>query len=239
MPDLAETMKARARTGEDIIGDKKAKAAEEQAAETAATVGALIDVFLAEREEKTRKWAWLISTSAGSQSTAGGSKIIARSHVVDGIDDVAKTRGKVAADRCKTALSTFFVWCADHGFCDLNPTMHIKNRAGNGSRERVLSVQEHMEVWRACGSDDFGHIAKLLLLSGFRRQEIGDLSWTEVHLGERLIKLPGERVKNKRAHAIWLSDQSLAILTSIPASETRNLVFGRGADGYGGRQGST
>jgi len=37
-------------------------------------------------------------------------KIIARSHVVDGIDDVAETRGKVAADRCKTALSTFFVW---------------------------------------------------------------------------------------------------------------------------------
>lgn len=128
----------------------------------------------------------------------------------------------------------FFVWCADHGFCDLNPTMHIKNRAGNGSRERVLSVQELAEVWCACGSDDFGHIIKLLLLSGFRRQEIGDLSWTEVHLGERLIKLPGERVKNKHAHAIWPSDQSLAILTRIPASETRNLVFGRGADGYGG-----
>jgi integrase len=91
-----------------------------------------------------------------------------------------------------------------------------------------------VEVWRACGSDDFSHIVKLLLLSGFRRQEIGDLSWTEVHLGERLIKLPGERVKNKRAHAIWLSDQSLAILMSIPASETRNLAFGRGADGYGG-----
>ena len=54
MRDLAETMKARARIGEDIIGDKKAKAAEEQAAETAATVDAPIDVFLAEREEKTR-----------------------------------------------------------------------------------------------------------------------------------------------------------------------------------------
>ena len=98
----------------------------------------------------------------------------------------------------------------------------------------MLSVQELAEVWCACGSDDFGHIVKLLLLSGFRRQEIGDLSWTEVHLGERLIKLPGERVKNKHAHAIWPSDQSLAILTSIPASKTRNLVFGRGGDGYGG-----
>ena len=54
MRDLAETMKARARIGEDIIGDKKAKAAEEQAAETAATVGALIDVFSRRRRASGR-----------------------------------------------------------------------------------------------------------------------------------------------------------------------------------------
>ena len=54
MRDLAETIKARARIGEDIIGDKKAKAAEEQAAETAATVGAIIDVFSRRRRASGR-----------------------------------------------------------------------------------------------------------------------------------------------------------------------------------------
>lgn len=44
-----------------------------------------------------------------------------RSHVVGVTDELAKTRGKVTADRCKTALSTFFVWCIDQGYCGLPP----------------------------------------------------------------------------------------------------------------------
>jgi hypothetical protein len=40
MHNLAEEVKARAPIGQDIIGDKKARAAERQAA----TVGALVDV---------------------------------------------------------------------------------------------------------------------------------------------------------------------------------------------------
>lgn len=50
MRELTEEVKARARLGQDVIGDKKAKAAEQEAAETAATVGALVAVFLRERK---------------------------------------------------------------------------------------------------------------------------------------------------------------------------------------------
>ena len=60
------------------------------------------------------------------------------------------------------------------------------------------------------------------------------MRWSEIDLGERVIKLPSERVKNWRAHAVWLSDQALAIIKSMPTSGTRDLVFGRGADGYSG-----
>jgi site-specific recombinase XerD len=97
-------------------------------------------------------------------------EIIARSHVVGVIDDVAKTRGKVSADRCKTALSTFFAWAIDQGYCDLNPTMHIKARATNGSREHVLSDAELAEVWRACPDSEFGKIVRLLLLTNWPAQ---------------------------------------------------------------------
>jgi len=56
MRSLAEDVKAEARSkGRDIISEKKAAAAEQNAAETAATIGALVKVFLAEREEATRK----------------------------------------------------------------------------------------------------------------------------------------------------------------------------------------
>ena len=112
--------------------------------------------------------------------------------------------------------------------------MHIKARSTNGARERALSDQELAEVWRACPDNDYGKIVRLLLLSGQRKQEIGGLRWSEIDLGERVIKLPSERVKNWRAHVVWLSDPALAIIKSIPTSETRDLVFGRGANGYSG-----
>ena len=277
MREHAEDVRTSARKGEDILGDQKAKAAEQKAAETAATVGALVKVFLTERELMTRKviggkavtptlrlrtheqseryltqhcqplHRLVIGTvTQGAQAGVvdlekrwapiNGHKleIIARSHVVQVIDTVARDRGRVAADRCKTALSTFLAWCIDQGFCDANPTMHIKARATNGSRERVLSDQELAEVWRACGNDDFGNIVRLLLLTGCRAREIGDLCWSELHIGERLLKLPSARVKNKRAHAVWLSDQALTIIKSIPPGGNRDLVFGRGAGGFGG-----
>jgi integrase len=57
-------------------------------------------------------------------------------------------------------------------------------RATNGARERVLTDQELAQVWRACGDNDFGRIVKLLLLTGQRKAEIGELRWTEVDIGE-------------------------------------------------------
>jgi integrase len=274
MRDLAEEVKARGRLGHDVIGDKKAKAAEQQAAQTAATVGALVAVFLQEREEMTRNTRdgkpvtptlrrrtheqnerYLTTHCASLHGLVVGTvtrgaqmgvvdidkrwtpinghklEIIARSHVVGVINDVAKTRGKVAADRCKAALSVLYAWAMDQGFCDLNPTLNIKARSAN---ERVLSDQELAQVWRACGDNDYGRIVKLLLLTGQRKTEIGDLHWTEVNLGERVIKLPSERVKSKRAHVVPLSAEAVVIIKSTPVNTTRDLVFGRGAGGFGG-----
>ena len=176
-------------------------------------------------------------------------EIVARSHVVDVIDQVATNSGRVAADRCKTALSTFFGWCIDRGFCDLNPTLHIKARAANGSRKRVLGERELAEVWHATLDDEYGKIIRLLVLTGQRRSEIGDLSRAEINLEYRyrekdqdgqtrecvmpVIELPAHRTKNRLPHLIPLSAEALAIIKTIPVSTTRSLLFGIGSGGYG------
>src|SRR5262245_5265694 len=54
MRKLAAELKANATLGKDIIGDKKAAAAERRATETAATVGEVMKLFLAEREAMTQ-----------------------------------------------------------------------------------------------------------------------------------------------------------------------------------------
>ena len=81
----------------------------------------------------------------------------------------------------------------------------------------------------ACRDDDYGKAAKLLLLTGLRREEVGRLQWHEVNLSDGTITLPPERTKNGREHVIPLSGAALGILHSIaPRAGTTALFGGRG-----------
>jgi integrase len=97
----------------------------------------------------------------------------------------------------------------------------------------VLSEAELREVWHACLDDDYGRIVKLLILTGQRKTEIGDLLWTEVSQAQRQIELPGARTKNKRFHIVPLSDAAMGLLPT--PREDREHVFGRSVDtGFSG-----
>ena len=140
-----------------------------------------------------------------------------------------------AADRARTALSGLFGWAIDRGYLDNNPTLNIRARAQSGARDRVLSEAELAAVWNACdGDDDFSRIVRLLILTGQRRAEIGDLAWPEIDLEKRQIELPETRTKNGSSHIVPLSDEALAILAAIPARHGRDLVFGSGVGGFSG-----
>jgi integrase len=96
----------------------------------------------------------------------------------------------------RTALSGLYGWCVDRGHADVNPTLSIASRAKNGARERVLSEAELAAVWKACdGGNDYAQIVRLLILTGSRRTEIGDLAWSEIDLAKRQIELPPRRTK--------------------------------------------
>lgn len=97
-------------------------------------------------------------------------------------------------------------------------------------RDRVLADDELAAIWRACGDDDYGHVVRLLVLTGCRREEIGGLRWIEVDPKERLIRLPAERCKNHRAHDVPLTDLAWSILQEQPV--TGEHVFGRSV-GFG------
>jgi integrase len=63
-------------------------------------------------------------------------------------------------------------------------------------RTRALTEPELVDVWLAAGDDDFGVIVKLLILTGQRLREIGNLEWLEIDLEKRLIELPERRTQN-------------------------------------------
>jgi integrase len=92
-------------------------------------------------------------------------------------------------------------------------------------RDRVLNDKELALVWRALPEGNYGDIVKLLILTGQRANEIGQLRWSEIEGG--CINLPRERTKNGRAHTVPLGPTSLAILKLQAPRPDTDFVFGR------------
>jgi integrase len=153
---------------------------------------------------------------------------ISRADVSVRLSAIVKGNGPVAADRARAALSAFFTWAVRDGLCDINPVVGTNKAADLKSRERVLSDSEMKSIWQALPECDYGRIVRLLFLTGQRREEIGGLRWSEIDKTQRLIRLPGERTKNHRAHDVPLTKAAIAILNRQPVRDGRTFVFGDG-----------
>src|SRR5262249_56811672 len=66
---------------------------------------------------------------------------------------------------------------------------------------------------------------QLLALRGQRRDEVGQMRWSEVDLEKRLWTLPPERVKNRKPHEVPLSEAALATLKGLPRIDGSSFVF--------------
>ena len=159
---------------------------------------------------------------------------ITRADVAASLTTIAKDSGPVAANRARSTLSKLYVWAIGEGLCDNNPVVGTNKRDENDPRERSLSNAETAAVWLGAADSDYGRILKLLLLTGCRRSEIGDLKWSELDTEARTITLPRERTKNHQQHIVPLSDAAMSILASIKHRD-RDYVFGRTrAGGFSG-----
>jgi len=136
--------------------------------------------------------------------------------------DVGSNSGAATGNRVRASLSALFSWAMRQGLCDSNPIAG-STRQTEQSRARVLSDTELKIIWSALGSDDYGAIIKLLVLTGCRRDEIGSLCWSEV-TGDQIV-LPPRRTKNNREHRIPIVPAARAILDGRERNGA--FVFGR------------
>ena len=74
----------------------------------------------------------------------------------------------------------------------------------------------------------FGPLAKLLLLTGQRRDGVADADWTEFDLDKRLWAIPAKRAKSARAHKVHLSDTAMDVLSSLPRVGERFVLTSNG-----------
>jgi integrase len=138
---------------------------------------------------------------------------------------ITQKNGQVAAARARTALSAMFTWAMENGLAETNPTIGSAKPKAPPSRERTLSNEELVAVWRAAGDDDFGRIVKLLITTGQRRTEVGGIAWTEVD-EHGTWAIPASRTKNGREHSLPLSSLALEVIRSVPQVVGRDLLFG-------------
>jgi len=225
----------KAKGGQDIVGEKQA-----QATKQSTSIKSLIAKYLDKKGKEVsprhlveiRRYLEVYAAPFHPMAVDA----VTRKHIVRLVDEIAEDedKGPSAADHWKRAISPFFSWCIERCFIDVNPAANIKQRVNGGSRNRVLSEEELVEVWRACREDDHGHIVRLLILTGQRKSEISELRWSEIDRSAAVIDLSEERTKNRRRHLVPLSPQALAIIESIPARLGRDLLFGEGVGGFSG-----
>jgi hypothetical protein len=96
---------------------------------------------------------------------------ITKKDVIALLDAVVDRGAKVKANRLHAAMSRLFKWCVSRELLATSPVNGLE-RQRETSRDRVLTDQELSMVWKGSSSlPIFGHVVKLLTLTGMRREE--------------------------------------------------------------------
>jgi integrase len=95
------------------------------------------------------------------------------------------------------------------------------------ARDRVLSDMELRQVWQAAEGLRYPYapLVRMLILTGQRVREVGDMRWPEVDLGKALWTIPAQRMKSDRAHEVPLAPEALTLLKSLPRFGGGDFVF--------------
>jgi integrase len=112
---------------------------------------------------------------------------------------VAGAHDKAATARLLFAtLRRMMRWAVNQGDLERSPMEGMDAPIKVLSRDRVLSDDELVLVWRASEAlgYPFGPLVRLLILTGARREEIAALDWSELDRADRIWVLPPKRSKN-------------------------------------------
>ena len=121
--------------------------------------------------------------------------------MLDLLDGIVESGRPVAANRTLTAIRKLFNWAMDRDIIATSPCAGVKPPTAEHSRDRVLSDDElRASGWRPITlGGPFAALVKLLLLTGQRRDEVADMTWSEVDLDARLWRLPPRAFQERQA----------------------------------------
>jgi integrase len=225
----ARNLRQRDDRGEDPLTDRAP-------IPTTKSVSSVIDDFMtryARNKEKPLRSADQIQSAFDRLVKPSIGKIgvyeLRRSHVAEMLDKVEDEAGPVQADRVRAYLRKALSWYAerDDEF-NLNAAIvRVGARANpkERARTRVLSDDELRVAWPLLSeAGTFGALLKTLLLTAQRRDEVANMTWTEIGT-DGTWTIPAERYKTKRPNHVPLSTAALRLIEAQPKIDGCDYVF--------------
>jgi integrase len=246
--ERARQSMTRVRAGAHPVEDRRrrkeeeARLAEAEAVRKKNTVAAVIDRYLAERPvdkgRRPMRTEYLAETARTLEKDVKHSTLGKRpldEITSDDIKSLVRGIAKYAPSQANHTLAYLKVmlgWAADEGLIEKSPAAGVKMPSQKVQRERALGDEEIRAFWLACDRVGwpFGPLAKLLLLTGQRRDELGRATWSEFgDIDNQTWTLPGERTKNRRSHIVHLAPTAVKILRELPRiASKKGWVFTTG-----------
>jgi integrase len=143
---------------------------------------------------------------------------ITRREIRDYVDDIASNRAPVGANRVLASIKKMLNWAIERDILEKNAAADLKAPTVELLRDRVLSDDELLALWRAAEHDGwpFGPLVQLLILTGQRRDEVGGMRRDEIDRAGEIWTVPRDRAKNDKAHIVPLPQQAQAIIAAQP-----------------------
>jgi integrase len=185
------------------------------------TLQAICELYLAREGDKLRTVKWRKGVLDRHVYPTLGSRPIAeikRSEIVRLLDQIEEGSGSVMATQTLAIIRKVMNWHATRSDDFLSPVVRgmARTQRSERARERILTDDELRKVW-ASNYGVFGSFVRFLLLTAARRNEVAQMSWSELDGGD--WTLPARRNKTGVDLVRPLSRAAQAILEGLPKTE--------------------
>jgi integrase len=216
--------------GRDPAAEKRAAKGAGQAITLPTTIGALCDLYVEQHlKPNVRRWENAkgeidnhIRPRLGDLALTA----LTRSHVREMTREIGETY-PVAANRVLARLRAVLNWAVAEDLVEANVAAGIKRPARESPVDRILSDTELRAIWEITGILKYPALefARLLVLSGQRRDDVRLMRWDELDLEARAWTIPAKRYKSRRPHLVPLPGAMVDILKALPFKDAGGYVL--------------
>jgi integrase len=120
----------------------------------------------------------------------------------------------VTRDNYRRAVSSFFSWCIERPrrWIATNPCREIRVEKGEAKPPAILTVDQCRELLKAAGTAGLAPYVALCLFGGLRPFEASRVTWAQINLKDRELRLEANQTKTGDARVVGVCPTLLAWL---------------------------